>query len=108
MSLPAIFFHVIRRTRNFSDLCIPTPSKTAQTPCDTSNGPLAMSFVLDHFPDAAPRYPDRVAVQVPRGTRAALKRAAEAEHVTVPELVRRTILQAIAPDLLPREVANHG
>jgi hypothetical protein len=26
-------------------------------------------FTLDHFPNVAPRYPDRVAAQVQRGTR---------------------------------------
>lgn len=57
-------------------------------------------FTLDHFPDAAPRYPDRIAVQAPRGTRAALKRTAEAERVSVPELVRRAILRAVAPDVM--------
>jgi hypothetical protein len=53
-------------------------------------------FTLDHFPDNAPRYPDRIAVCAPRGTRAQVRRAAEAEQVSVPEFVRRAIERHVA------------
>lgn len=56
-------------------------------------------FTLDHFPDAAPRFPDRIAVQAPRGTRERLRRAAEAEHLTVPDLIRRAIERAASEAL---------
>ena len=52
-------------------------------------------FHFDHWPESEPRYPDRLAVAAPRGTRAALKQRAEAERVTVPELLRRIIAGAV-------------
>lgn len=53
-------------------------------------------FTLEHFPDAAPRFPDRIAVCAPRGTRAKVKLAAEAERLSVPEFVRLAIERQIA------------
>ena len=50
--------------------------------------------------------PERLSVALPHGTRARLKRAAEAEHVTVPELIRRA-LDHVAGEVLNRSAA-HG
>ena len=40
------------------------------------------------FRNAAPRYPEKISVYLPKGARAALERAAAEKGVTPPELVR--------------------
>ncbi len=53
-------------------------------------------FVLDRFPDAKPRFPEKIAVSAPLGWRARVKKAAEAERVTVPDFIRTAIEQRLA------------
>jgi hypothetical protein len=50
-------------------------------------------MIHDHpsFDDGRGRYPDRIAAAAPRGFRAEVKRAAQAERITMSEFVRRAI-----------------
>jgi hypothetical protein len=50
----------------------------------------------DGFVQVAPRYPDRLTVCVPNGVRSAIRRAAEREHVTPAELIRRTLAEKVS------------
>jgi hypothetical protein len=43
------------------------------------------------FDDGRGRYPDRIAAAAPRGFREQVKRAAQAERITMGEFVRRAI-----------------
>ena len=52
-------------------------------------------FSFDGFRQVAPRFPERVAVQVPKGMRSALKRAAERERMTPAELMRRILAEKL-------------
>lgn len=45
------------------------------------------------FRNAAPRYPEKISVYLPKGARAALERAAAEKGVTPPELVRRALTE---------------
>lgn len=47
------------------------------------------------FRNAAPRYPEKVSVYLPKGARAAIERAAEKTGVTAPELLRRVISEKL-------------
>ena len=50
-------------------------------------------MIHDHpsFDDGRGRYPDRIAAAAPRGFRDQVKRAAQAERITMGEFVRRAI-----------------
>ncbi len=61
-------------------------------------------FVLDRFPDAKPKFPERIAVSTPLGLRARVKKAAEAERVTVPDFIRAAIEQRLMGELSGRRV----
>jgi hypothetical protein len=41
--------------------------------------------------NAAPRYPEKVSVYLPKGMRMAIERAASRENITAPELMRRAL-----------------
>ena len=56
-------------------------------------------FNADGFNQVAPRFPERVAVQLPKGMRSAIRRAAERERVTPAEFMRRVLAETV------REVA---
>ena len=58
---------------------------------------LPWGMIHDHpsFDDGRGRYPDRIAAAAPRGFRDQVKRAAQAERITMGEFVRRAIC---APD----------
>jgi hypothetical protein len=45
--------------------------------------------MFDGFTQAAPRFPERITVMTPKGTRSAIARAAHREKVTPAELLRR-------------------
>jgi hypothetical protein len=47
------------------------------------------------FNDGRGRYPDRIAAAAPRGFREQVKRAAQAERITMGEFVRRAIAERI-------------
>jgi hypothetical protein len=47
------------------------------------------------FDDGRGRYPDRIAAAAPRGFREQVKRAAQAERITMGEFVRRAISERI-------------
>ncbi|MCW2286229.1 hypothetical protein M2323_004032 [Rhodoblastus acidophilus] len=49
------------------------------------------------FRNAAPRFPEKVSVYLPKGARAAIERAAEQTGVTAPELLRLAIVEKIRP-----------
>jgi hypothetical protein len=55
-------------------------------------------MVFDHtsFDDGRGRYPDRIAAAAPRGFRDQVKRAAQAERITMGEFVRRAICERIS------------
>ena len=52
-------------------------------------------FAHFDFEDGRGRYPDRIATAAPRGFRDEVKRAAEAEHITMGEFVRRALAEGI-------------
>lgn len=56
------------------------------------------------FRNAAPRYPEKVSVYLPKGARAAIDRIAEKTGVTSPELLRQAIADKIIPTA--NEVSN--
>jgi hypothetical protein len=47
------------------------------------------------FSQAAPRFPERVTVHVPKGMTAAIKRAADREKTTPAELIRRVVAEKV-------------
>jgi hypothetical protein len=55
-------------------------------------------MIHDHpsFDDGRGRYPDRIAAAAPRGFRDHVKRAAQAERITMGEFVRRAICDRVA------------
>jgi hypothetical protein len=53
-------------------------------------------FAPDEFTEAAPRYPERVTVHAPRGTRSSLMRAAEREKTTPADLMRRILAEKVS------------
>jgi hypothetical protein len=59
-------------------------------------------FAAVAFRNAAPRYPEKVSVYLPKGARAAIERIAEKAGITSPELLRRAIAEKIIP------TANEG
>jgi hypothetical protein len=48
-------------------------------------------FASEGFVQAAPQFPERVTIHVPRGMGAALKRSAKREGTSVSDLMRRSI-----------------
>jgi hypothetical protein len=56
----------------------------------------------DAFVQVAPRYPDRLTVCVANGVRSAIKRAAQQQHTTPAELVRRVLAEKV------EELARHS
>jgi hypothetical protein len=82
--------HKIRRTRS---LGVGNPSAS----CDsfstinrTWTGSMLTSAGLRSL-NAAPRYPEKVSVYLPKGMRMAIERAASRENITAPELMRRAL-----------------
>ena len=59
---------------------------------------LPWGMIHDHpsFDDGRGRYPDRIAAAAPRGFRDQVKRAAQAERITMGEFVRRAICDRVA------------
>jgi hypothetical protein len=55
-----------------------------------------MTFAQPPFDDGRGQYPDRIAAAAPRGFRDQVKRAAQAERITMGEFVRRAISQRVA------------
>jgi hypothetical protein len=53
--------------------------------------------------DGRGQYPDRIAAAAPRGFRDQVKRAAQAERITMGEFVRRAISQRVAAVTPPDE-----
>lgn len=49
------------------------------------------------FKNAAPRFPEKVAVYLPKGARAAIERAAEKSGITASELLRCAIAEKLEP-----------
>lgn len=47
------------------------------------------------FRNAAPRFPEKISVYLPKGARAALEQAAAESGVTAPELLRRVISEKL-------------
>jgi hypothetical protein len=54
-----------------------------------------MMFAQPPFNDGRGRYPDRIEAAAPRGFREQVKRAAEAERISMGEFVRRALAQRI-------------
>ncbi len=54
-------------------------------------------FATAAFRNAAPRFPEKVSVYLPKGARAAIERIAEKTGITPPELLRRAIAEKIIP-----------
>jgi hypothetical protein len=54
-----------------------------------------MMFAHPPFDDGRGQYPDRITAAAPRGFRDEVKRAAEAEHITMGEFVRRALAERI-------------
>jgi hypothetical protein len=52
-------------------------------------------FASDGFTQAAPRFPERVTVNVPKGMRTSLMRAAEREKTTPADLMRRMLAEKV-------------
>ncbi len=48
-------------------------------------------FVLDRFPDARPRYPEKIAISAPLGFRSRVQKAADAKRLTVAAFLRESI-----------------
>jgi hypothetical protein len=59
-------------------------------------------FANEGFVPAAPRFPERVTVQVPKGMRSAISRAARQEKTTSAELLRRAIAALVSENGAPR------
>ena len=55
-----------------------------------------MMFAHPTFDHGRGRYPDRIAAAAPRGFRDQVKRAAEAECITMGEFVRRAVADRIS------------
>ena len=53
-------------------------------------------FASDGFTQAAPRFPERVTVHVPKGMRSTLMRAAERERTTPADLMRRLLAEKVS------------
>ena len=53
------------------------------------------------FDDGRGRFPDRIAAAAPRGFRAEVKRAAQAERITMGEFVRRAICARLTTIAVP-------
>jgi hypothetical protein len=52
-------------------------------------------FASDGFTQAAPRFPERVTVHVPKGMRSSIMRAAEREKTTPADLMRRLLTEKV-------------
>ena len=53
-------------------------------------------FAHAGFRNAAPRFPERISVHLPKGMRSAMARAAEEKGVSPPELGRRALLKELS------------
>jgi hypothetical protein len=54
-----------------------------------------MHFATEGFEPVAPKFPERIGVQLPKGARSAIRRAAEQEKTSPAEFVRKCIIETV-------------
>lgn len=58
-------------------------------------------FASEGFVPVAPKYPEKIAVLLPKGARSAIRRAAERENTTPADFVRRCIVATLCRNERP-------